>query len=40
MSRLNRLQLGKYAEYLVKMEFVLCGYDVFIAKLTITASTS
>ena len=28
-SRLNRLQLGKYAEYLAKMEFVLWGCDVF-----------
>jgi len=32
-SRLNRLQLGKYAEYLVKMEFVLCGCDVFTAEV-------
>lgn len=32
-SHLNRLQLGKYAEYLVKMEFVLCGCDVFTAEV-------
>jgi len=32
-SRLNRLQLGKYAEYLVKMEFVLCGCDVFSSEV-------
>jgi len=32
-SRLNRLQLGKYAEYLVKMEFALCGCDVFTAEV-------
>jgi hypothetical protein len=32
-SRLNRLQLGKYAEYLVKMEFVLCGHDVFSSEV-------
>lgn len=32
-SRLSRLQLGKYAEYLVKMEFVLCGSDVFTAEV-------
>lgn len=30
-SRLNRLQLGKYAEYVVKMECILCGCDVFTA---------
>jgi hypothetical protein len=32
-SRLNRLQLGKYAEYLTKMEFVLCGCDVFTSEV-------
>jgi hypothetical protein len=32
-SRLNRLQLGKYAEYLVKMRFVLCGCDVFTSEV-------
>src|ERR1035438_3204084 len=32
-SRLNRLQLGKYAEYLVKMEFVLYGCDVFTSEV-------
>jgi len=28
-KRLNRLQLGRYAEYFVKMEFTLCGFDVY-----------
>jgi hypothetical protein len=32
-SHLNRLQLGKYAEYLVKMEFVLLGCDVFTSEV-------
>ncbi len=32
-SRLNRLQLGKLAEYLVKMEFVLWGCDVFTSEV-------
>jgi len=32
-SRLNRLQLGKYAEYLAKMEFVLHGCDVFTSEV-------
>ncbi|MBS1828813.1 MAG: DUF4365 domain-containing protein [Acidobacteria bacterium] len=32
-SRLNRLQLGRYAEYLVKMEFVLFGCDVFSSEV-------
>jgi hypothetical protein len=32
-SRLNRLQLGRYAEYLVKMEFVMCGCDVFSSEV-------
>ncbi len=32
-SHLNRLQLGKYAEYLTKMEFVLLGCDVFTAEV-------
>ncbi len=27
-SRLNALQLGKYAEYYSKMEFTLFGFDV------------
>jgi hypothetical protein len=30
---LNRLQLGKFAEYLAKMEFVLCGCDVFTSEV-------
>ncbi len=32
-SRLNRLQLGKYAEYLAKMEFLLWGCDVFTSEV-------
>jgi hypothetical protein len=32
-THLNRLQLGKYAEYLVKMEFVLLGFDVFTSEV-------
>ena len=28
-SSLSRLQLGRYAEYLVKMEFTLYGFDVY-----------
>jgi hypothetical protein len=32
-SRLNRFQLGRYAEYLTKMEFVLCGCDVFSSEV-------
>ena len=32
-SRLNRLQIGRYAEYLVKMEFVKHGMAVFSAEV-------
>jgi hypothetical protein len=32
-THLNRLQLGKYAEYLAKMEFVLLGCDVFTSEV-------
>jgi hypothetical protein len=32
-NRLNRLQLGKYAEYLAKMEFILHGCDVFTSEV-------
>jgi hypothetical protein len=32
-SRLNRLQLGRYAEYVVKMELVLRGCDVFTSEV-------
>ena len=28
-SRLNHLQIGRYAEYYVKMEFTLAGFDVY-----------
>jgi hypothetical protein len=32
-SRLNHLQVGRYAEYLVKMEMVRAGLDVFTAEV-------
>jgi len=32
-DRLNPLQIGKYAEYLAKMECVLCGCDVFTSEV-------
>lgn len=32
-SHLNHLQLGRYAEYLVKMEFTLHGLDVYSAEV-------
>ena len=32
-SKLNHLQLGRYAEYLVKMEFTAYGLDVFAAEV-------
>ncbi len=32
-SKLNHLQLGRYAEYLVKIEFTLCGFDVYTAEV-------
>lgn len=32
-SRLTGQQLGRYAEYLVKMEFTLCGCDVYSAEV-------
>ena len=32
-SRLSAPQLGKYAEYLVKMEFLLCGCDVYTSEV-------
>ncbi len=32
-ARLNPLQIGKYAEYLAKMEFVLHGCDVFSSEV-------
>ena len=32
-SRLNHLQLGRYAEYFVKMEFTLFGFDVYGAEV-------
>jgi hypothetical protein len=32
-SRLNHLQVGRYAEYFVKMQFVLLGFDVYTAEV-------
>ncbi len=32
-SRLSHLQVGRYAEYLVKMEFTLYGFDVYTAEV-------
>ncbi|HML97252.1 MAG TPA: hypothetical protein PKD75_02115 [Tepidiformaceae bacterium] len=32
-SRLNHLQVGRYAEYLVKMEFTLYGFQVYSAEV-------
>jgi hypothetical protein len=32
-SRLNHLQIGKYAEYLAKMTFTLHGYDVYTSEI-------
>lgn len=32
-AHLNRIQLGRYAEYLAKMEFVLLGCDVFSSEV-------
>lgn len=32
-SRINHLQLGKYAEYFAKMQFVLHGYDVYSSEV-------
>ena len=32
-SKLNHLQLGRCAEYLVKMEFVLHGFDVYSSEV-------
>ena len=32
-SRMNNLQVGRYAEYLVKMEFTLWGHSVFGAEV-------
>src|SRR5437660_8549417 len=32
-SRLNNLQVGRYAEYFVKMEFALYGFQVYTAEV-------
>src|SRR5438132_13979639 len=32
-SRLNKLQVGRFAEYFVKMEFALYGFEVYTAEV-------
>lgn len=32
-SRLNHLQIGRYAEYFVKMEFTLFGFDLYTSEV-------
>jgi len=32
-SKLNHLQIGRYAEHLVKMEFTMYGYDVYSSEV-------
>ena len=32
-SKLSHLQLGRYAEYYAKMEFVSYGYDVYTSEV-------
>ncbi len=32
-TKLSHLQLGRYAEYLVKMEFTLAGFDVYTSEI-------
>ncbi len=32
-QRLNHIQIGRYAEYFVKMEFVLHGFDVYTSEV-------
>ena len=32
-NRLSRLQIGRYAEYFVKMEFTLFGFEVYTAEV-------
>ncbi len=32
-SKLNHLQLGRYAEYFVKMEFTSAGFDVYTSEV-------
>ena|SRR2546425_3288741 len=31
--KLNKIQLGRYAEYFVKMEFALLGFDVYVPEV-------
>ncbi len=33
ISELNKLQLGRYGEYLTKMEFTLYGFDVYSSEI-------
>ena len=39
-SRLNHLQLGRYAEYFIKMEFTALGFDVYSAEVDDKGLTS
>jgi hypothetical protein len=39
-GKLNHMQLGRYAEYFVKMEFSHYGFDVYTAEVDEKASTS
>jgi hypothetical protein len=32
-ARLNKLQVGKYAEYFVKMEFTMIGFEVYTTEV-------
>jgi hypothetical protein len=32
-DRLNNIQLGRFAEYFTKMEFVLYGFDVYVSEV-------
>jgi hypothetical protein len=32
-TRLNHMQLSRYAEYFVKMEFILYGFDVYTSEV-------
>jgi len=32
-KRLNHLQVGRYSEYFVKMEFTLYGFDVYTSEV-------
>ena len=32
-ARLNHLQVGRYAEYLAKMEFAMFGFDIYTTEV-------